>query len=79
MMRLFMPQWNTIEVKASERIKVMTYADSDIVVWQPVTLQDLAVHAQFGGVVISRDRVSDFHSALDAYHHWACPQPGKLP
>lgn len=78
MLRAFARQWNEVDVKITDRVQILTFADADMLMWQPIELQHLAISAEFGGVVLARERVSQFHPAMAAFHQWACPQPGKL-
>ncbi|KZV59499.1 hypothetical protein PENSPDRAFT_672309 [Peniophora sp. CONT] len=67
--------WNEAEVKLSDRVKILTYADDEMQVWQPATLGEVAISAFYGGVVIAHDRVRNFHSSLNSYLDWACADP----
>ncbi|VDB94600.1 unnamed protein product [Peniophora sp. CBMAI 1063] len=71
-------QWNALELKNSDRVKILTRMIGGAPEWKLVALEELAVSAQHGGVVLACKGVVNFHSALKAYHAWACPDPGEL-
>lgn len=74
----FARTWEAAEIKSSDRVKVLTFADEDMCAWQASTLKQLAVPARYGGIVLAREHVDVPLGSLVALSAWTCTHLSKL-
>ena len=70
----YVDQWNAIEVKGSDRIRVLVRAGPDAPTWTTARLRDVFIPSRYGGIVLARERIGEFHSSLRSFHQWACDE-----
>ncbi|KZV59275.1 hypothetical protein PENSPDRAFT_672463 [Peniophora sp. CONT] len=68
----FTLKWELAEVKLSDCVKILTYADGDQA-WQPGTMQQLTIPARYGGVLITREGLDISTCSINPFSAWACP------
>ncbi|KZV60635.1 hypothetical protein PENSPDRAFT_694106 [Peniophora sp. CONT] len=74
-MSAYAATWEAADIKLSQPVKILAYADEEMQVWQPTKLKSLAVLSRYSGVVLALDRVDVSQDQARELAHWACVDP----